>query len=336
MSRFSDPELKTFRLRYIIVAALAAAGGYWLADTAGLIFGLYISGSFLLLVLIQNRRREKALRRCSEEIDRILQGATEVCWEEYTEGELAILQNEIRKLTLELRDRAAALQEEKIELADFMADVSHQLRTPLTSVHLILSMLRNPSLTEEQRLSGIRELQQMMQRMDWLINSLLKMSRLDSNTAHMQKEPISVAAVVKKAADGLAVPMELREQTLELKIPPTASFSGDLSWSAEALGNIMKNCMEHTPSGGTITVEAEENPLYCRICIRDTGSGIEAEDLPHLFERFYRGKNANAESIGIGLALARMIITEQNGTVKAENHPEGGAQFTIRFYKDTV
>ncbi|MBQ7934866.1 MAG: HAMP domain-containing histidine kinase [Clostridia bacterium] len=336
MNWFRDPELRKYGVLYLLVAGLLSAGGWLLAEIPGLLWGILGSGCFLILIAMQTHRRYAAIRKFSREIDRILHGATEVHWDEYAEGELAILQNEVRKLTLELRDRAAALQEEKVELADFLADVSHQLRTPLTSVHLILSMLGNPALSPEQRLSSTRELQRMMQRMDWLIHSLLKMSRLDSNTAHMQKEPVLVSALVRKAADALAVPMELREQQLVLQIQEDASFMGDLAWSAEAVGNILKNCMEHTPMGGTVAVEAESNPLFCELRIRDTGKGIDPEDLPHLFERFYRGKNADAESIGIGLALSRMIIAEQNGTVKAENLPHGGAQFTIRFYKDTV
>ncbi|MBQ8600691.1 MAG: HAMP domain-containing histidine kinase [Clostridia bacterium] len=336
MNWFRDPELRKYGAFYLLTTLLALAGGWILAEEWGLWFSLLISGLFFLLIHLQTRKRYHAIRDFSREIDRILHGATQVHWEDYAEGELAILQNEVRKLTLELRDQASALQKEKVELADFLADISHQLRTPLTSVNLILSMLSNPALSTEQRFESTRELQRMMQRMDWLIHSLLKMSRLDSNTAYMQNEPVSVLALVRKAADGLAVPMELREQQLILDIPADASFMGDFSWSAEAIGNILKNCMEHTPAGGSVLVQAEMNPLFCEIRIRDTGKGIDPEDLPHLFERFYRGKNASAESIGIGLALCRMILAEQNGTVKAENRPEGGALFTVRFYKDII
>ncbi|MBQ6823731.1 MAG: HAMP domain-containing histidine kinase [Clostridia bacterium] len=336
MNSWMDREKRTFTLLYLACGLLLTAVCFWLGGwTVGLVAFLG-SVCFWLLIFWQLHRRERVLQQLARDLDRVLHGAAEVRWEQYAEGELAVLQTEVQKLTLELRDRAAALDEEKHQLADFLADISHQLRTPLTSVSLNLTLLRNPDLPVEQRLQSIRELQRMMQRMDWLINALLKMSKLDSNTAHLQKEPINVHRLVTKAADPLAVSMELRDQRLVLQMEEDVSFLGDPAWSVEAVGNILKNCVEHTPPGGTVTVEAEENALFCQIRIRDTGKGIDPADLPHLFERFYRGKNAGAESIGIGLALARMICAGQNGTLKAENLPEGGAAFTMRFYKSTV
>ena len=126
--------------------------------------------------------------------------------------------------------------------------------------------------------------------------------------------------------------MELRGQTL--RVEAEGNFTVDAAWTAEAVGNIVKNCMEHTPDGGTVTVRGVDNPLSTQIDITDTGPGISPEDLPHLFERFYQGEAS--QGFGIGLALARMIVTEQNGTLKAENRTEGGAKFTMRFFKGAV
>lgn len=330
-----DREKRTYGIIYGILSALAVGGGYYFGGSAGAVWAGLCCIFFCVAIALQLRRRILSIRQFSHDLNRVLHGAANVEWDQYNEGELAVLQNEIRKLTVELRDRAGALDQEKKELADYMADISHQLRTPLTSVNLILSMLKKPNLSEEQRLEIIRDLQRMMQRMDWLINALLKMSRLDSNTAVFKKERVSVRALIQKAAEPLAIPMELRGQQLVLDLQEVF-FEGDFAWSMEAVGNILKNCMEHTAFGGCVTVEATENPLYCQILIRDNGSGIDPEDLPHLFERFYRGKNADAQSIGIGLALSRMIVARQNGILKAENHPKGGACFTIQFYKSTV
>ena len=140
--------------------------------------------------------------------------------------------------------------------------------------------------------------------------------------------------LMDKACSPLLVPIELRGQELNIKAEGT--FTGDISWTCEAVGNIVKNCMEHTPEGGKLEITATENPIYSEIIITDSGCGISKDDLPHIFERFYKGDKSNDKSFGIGLALARMIITSQNGTVKAENRKEKGAKFTIRFYKVTV
>ena len=138
--------------------------------------------------------------------------------------------------------------------------------------------------------------------------------------------------VLEKSVAPLLIPMELRGQ--ELKIKAEGAFVGDLDWTCEAIGNVVKNCMEHTPEGGVVSIEATENLIYREIIIKDTGSGIASEDMPHVFERFYKGKNSSNKSFGIGLALARGIITNQNGMIKAENQKDSGAKFTIRFYKE--
>ena len=336
MGWFRNPELRLLLPLYLLAAAISVGGGFWAGGLRGV--GAALLSLFLLtgLFALQTGVRYRQIRAFSHDIDRILHGAEKVQWEHYAEGELAILQNEIRKLTLELRDQAGALQQDKRQLADFLADISHQLRTPLTSINLIISMLGKHDLPEEERLRSMRELQKLLQRMDWLIQSLLKMSRLDSNTAYLQKTPVSVSRLIEKAAEALAVPMDLRGQELILQIAEGAGFAGDFAWSCEAVGNILKNCMEHTPPGGAIRVEASENALFCEILISDNGSGIDPQDLPHLFERFYRGRDAGEQSIGFGLALSRMIVSRQNGTIRAENLPEGGARFILRFYKDII
>jgi signal transduction histidine kinase len=150
-----------------------------------------------------------------------------------------------------------------------------------------------------------------------------------------RRGPVSVKELIQKAADPLMIPMELRGQTLRVTVSDE-SFSGDADWTAEALGNILKNAMEHTPGGGEIAVNAVETALYTEITVRDNGEGFDPEDIPNLFRRFYKGKNASSDSIGIGLALARMIIASQNGTVTAGNTRDGGAEFVIRFYKSVV
>jgi signal transduction histidine kinase len=252
------------------------------------------------------------------------------------EGELNILRSDIYKMTIRLREQADALERDKRYLADSMADISHQLRTPLTSMHLALSLLSREETTQEQRYDLLRELSLLVSRMDTLISALLKISKIDAGTASFRSETVLVRQVVEEAAEVLAIPMELRGQTLSISIAPEVSFVGDPMWTAEALENILKNGMEHMDEGGTITVSATENGLLTEIVITDDGKGIAPEDLPHIFERFYRGKNDNSGGFGIGLSLSRMIITRQNGTIKVQNRKGGGTRFVIRFYKGVV
>lgn len=277
-------------------------------------------------------RRYRRLAQLAREIDHMLHNQIPIQFEKYREGELSILENELSKMTLKLSEQAAALADDKKFLADSMADISHQIRSPLTSSNLILSLLMEPDLPSVKRKKLLQELAQLLSRIDWLVESLLKMSKMDAGTVCFQQAPVNVRALIRQAAEPLMIPMELREQTFSIQEESGVEFTGDPAWSQEAILNILKNCMEHTPPGGCIQVFFSQNAIYTEIVIEDNGPGFDREDLPHLFERFYKGKNASSQSVGIGLALARMVVSRQNGTLKAENRPEGGARFTIKFY----
>lgn len=287
---------------------------------------------FIVVHLISVKKRYKRFAELSLDIDRILHGDNHVSLEKYEEGEIAILQSELYKMVNRLRQQQQSLQDDKIYLSDSIADISHQLRTPLTSINLLLTMLSEPDLTDEKKFEITHKLYEMLSRIDWLITTLLKISRLDAGTVKFRQENIPLAGLLGRSCSPLNIPIELRDQ--KLIINADGDFSGDISWTCEAVGNIVKNCMEHTPSGGTITINATDNPLYTEIIISDTGDGISEKDLPHIFERFYKGEDSDENSFGIGLALSRMIVTKQNGTLKAENN--SGAVFTMRFYKVTI
>lgn len=238
-------------------------------------------------------------------------------------------------MTVRLREQTDALAADKVRLTDAIADISHQLRTPLTSMNLTVSLLSEDGLSDERRLRLTRDLSRSLRRIDWLIDALLKISKIDAGTVEFRSERVSVAELIRRAAAPLMIPMELRGQELGIHAD-SEEYTGDMQWSVEAIGNILKNCVEHTPEGGSIEISAAENALFTEIVISDSGAGFEPGDIPHLFERFYRGKNADAASVGIGLALARTVIAAQNGTVAASNGKNGGAQFTVRFYKNIV
>lgn len=278
--------------------------------------------------------RYRKLQKLSDDLDDLLVSGKPLSIRNYNEGELSILSNQIQKMTLRLTEAADNLQEDKRCLADSLADISHQLRTPLTAMNLTAALLSAPELTEESRRERVMELKNLLHRTEWLVEALLKLSKLDAGTVRLAQDAVAVRELISRAAAPLAIAMDLRNQRLVIRCEEE-DFTGDLVWSAEALGNILKNCTEHTPEGGTITVCAHETALYTQIEVEDTGSGFDAGDIPHLFERFYKGANASENSYGIGLALARTIITAQNGTVQAMNG-ELGAKFVIKFYKQVI
>ncbi|MCH5200297.1 MAG: HAMP domain-containing histidine kinase [Oscillospiraceae bacterium] len=333
MKLLRNKEIVTSLLIYIGVSAAAVAGALFIGGGAAL-FVLIVCLVFISVFLVTSYRRYQSLSRLAAELDRILHGNENIDLERFSEGELSILQSEIYKMTVTLKEQSQKLREDKIFLADSIADISHQIRTPLTSMNIMLSLLAEADIDQERRQELIRELYGLLSGIDRLINMLLKMSRLDAGAVQFKKETISLNELIRTAVKPLLVSLELKGQSFEAQTE--GEFCGDAAWTCEAIGNIVKNCVEHTPEGGKITIAASENALYSEIIVSDNGNGIDKEDLPNIFKRFYKGKSSGADSFGIGLALAKMIVTGQNGTIKAENAAKGGAMFTVRFYKGVV
>ncbi len=280
-------------------------------------------------------KRIKEIERLSEKIDGILFRNEKMEMKEYREGELSVLASEIYKMTVRLREQADALQQDKEDLSELIADISHQLKTPLTSMGLISSIAASDNTTKEKRKELLNSQTLLIERMQWLISSLLKLSAIDAGTVKFSKEKISARELINKACEPFMISMDIKGQYLKI-ICDDETLEADLKWTAEAVGNVIKNCTEHTPDGGKVTVKAAENPLYTELIVSDTGSGISKKDLPHVFERFYKGENASSQSAGIGLSLARTITVSQGGTLTAANSKNGGAEFVFRFYRSVI
>lgn len=335
MFRYNAEVRKEYLVSFALAVVLSVAA-FFFSFYAGI--AVVVTFAILMMVrVIADSRRYRRMAELSDAIDRVLHGAEKVNFEEYQEGEVAILSSEIHKMVIRLREQAAQLLADKRFLSDSIADIAHQLRTPLTSMNIITDLFAVEDLPDEKRYDLLSEMMQSLNRIEWLINTLLKMSKLDADTVYFESKEYLVKDMVKRAADSLAVPLDVNNIALKIDVPEDAKVRGDMMWTCETVSNIIKNCMEHTPSGGRIDVIVKDTPIYCEIMIQDTGSGIDPEDIPHVFKRFYRGKVAVNSSIGIGLALGKMIIDRQNGTIRASNReePERGARFTIRLYKSS-
>ena len=265
-------------------------------------------------------------------MDKVLHGEDVFLISKEREGELSLLENEIQKMFISLREKNELLKKERAFLSDSMADISHQLRTPLTSINIIITLLQAEDLTREKRFELVSDLSKLTKRIDVLVTNLLKLSKIDAGTVSFEKKKVYVKDLVSQSFLPLEVAFDVREQKLTVNCGDEA-FKGDISWTAEALGNIFKNCSEYAGQGGTVTVTARETPMFTEIKVSDSGKGFSEKDIPHLFERFYKGENSSKDSYGIGLSLSKAIVTGQNGSIKAENAENGGAVFEIRFYK---
>ncbi len=251
------------------------------------------------------------------------------------EGNFSLLKNDLYKVTVRLREQAELLQRDKTALSNLIADISHQIKTPLTSMGVLADLLADDP-PEDVRRAFVERLGAQLGRIQWLITALLKLARLDAGTAAFKTEPVDVRRLVELALEPLQIPLEIKKQHVEVHGDDSASFIGDFNWSAEALTNVVKNCVDHTPEGGMIEIAYAANALYAEITVNDNGEGIAVVDLPNIFNRFYRGANAGENSVGIGLALAKAIFNAQGGDIAVHSQRGMGTSFEIRFFRGVV
>lgn len=290
---------------------------------------------FFVAITLYNKQRYQRIEALTSQIDELLHG-TQLPELAEEEGELAILANQIKKMTIRLQEQSSSLQKEKEHLSSSLTDIAHQLRTPLTTLTMIADFLSEPTLSQQRRIELTHELLSMLKRIDQLVTILLKIAKLEGQTVQYQPQQIPLNNLLTDALHPFLIPMELKDMSIQLEGDDTILLWTDPSWTQEAIGNIIKNCVEHSENNSYLNIDYTQNVLYTEIKITDTGGGIDSEDLPHIFERFYQGKNHHENSFGVGLSLARMIITQQNGQLTAKNTRAGGAEFTIRFYKNML
>ena len=295
----------------------------------------FLLGAILTLTFyIVTRRRYKKIADLNNYLSLVCAGNYMIDINDNTEGELSILKNNLYKVIVLLRSRNELLEKDKIYLADSLADISHQLKTPLTSLMVMVDLLKDEkNIDKQKQFISIIEIQ--ISKIKWLVENLLKLSKLDAGTIKFKKEKIDVLSVITKSLSPFLVQMEMKNISLETTINDF-SFTGDLNWTSEAVENIIKNCIEHTADYGKLNIETGVTNIYSYIKITDNGCGIKKKDLPHIFERFYQGENSSKESVGIGLALAKTIVENQGGTIDVTSEENVGTEFIIKFNKMVV
>lgn len=315
---------------FSLVVSAAGIGAVWAVSPLA---AAVCAGAFALLLAgygAFTAWRYRQLRRLTEYLAAVYAGGPVLDIRDNTEGELSILKNDLYKITVTLSQQAEQLTRDKTFLADSLGDISHQMKTPLTSALMMADLLADPALPRPRREEFLRRLTEQLERMQWLIATLLKLSRLDAGAAVFQKQPVELRQLVEKAARPLEVAMELWGVEFVLHCPADARWTGDESWTVQAVQNILKNCLETMSGGGVLTAEVTSDPLGWQLTVTDTGGGIAPEDLPHIFQRFYKGKNAGENSAGIGLAFAKAVVEKQGGRIAACNRDKG-ACFTVLF-----
>ena len=295
-------------------------------------------GMFLLILIFMGylRKRQEKLFVLEHYMDRIVSGDYNLELGNNSEDELSNLQNHIYKITLSLREQAARYKKQKIALVDSVEDISHQLKTPLTSASILLD-----NLTEDEdmplkiRKKFTREVARQVQGMNWLILSMLKLSRLDAGVVEMKQEEFLLYPILQEAAKNLEVLAELKE--VEILLPPkkdleSCVLKGDPTWNREAIQNIVKNGIEHSMEREKVTIQVDDNQVYTAITITNKGETISKEAQKQIFERHFSDANGSENSMGIGLPLAKAILEKQNGYLTVESE-HGETSFVMKYIK---
>ena len=281
-----------------------------------------------------------ALNKNEKEIKQIRQYIKDISNRNYTidlrslsESEISNLKDDIYKIVLELKEKAENLTTDRENLSNYLADISHQIRTPLMAItSMVDAIIENENSLDNSTRKFIYEISRQLNQINWLVDNLLKMAKLDTKTVEFIRENIRLKEFINKIENNLSVFLELKNQRLITNINDDIEIFVDAKWLTEAIENIIKNCIEHSNENSKIVVNASQNSIYTQIEIIDSGRGISKEDLPKIFDKFYKGKGASNNSFGIGLSLAKSIIENQNGEIQVESEEGKGTKFFIKLY----
>lgn len=288
----------------------------------------------ILIFYLYDKNKSKKIKEITKMISKINNRQFDIDINDFNEGELSILKNEISKTTTMLRQVADNSVKDKLNLKDSLGDISHQLKTPLTSITIMIdNILDNPDMNEKTRKKFLINIKREILNINFLVMSLLKLSKFDANVVKFNKESVYLKDIIIESIKNVSMIKELKNITIKVSGDDNIKLLCDFKWQVESITNILKNSIEHTSEYGTVEVNYSENKLYTRILIKDNGKGIDSDDLPHIFDRFYKGKNGSDDSFGIGLSLSKTIIEKEGGSITVKSTPNIGTIFTIKYLK---
>lgn len=293
---------------------------------------------FILILSIiffkYNHSESKKINEITKYIEEINRGNYKLNIEENTEDELSILKNELYKITIMLKEVAENSQKDKTTLKDSLSDISHQIKTPITSILIMLdNILSDENMPEDIKKDFIKDIKREIINIKFLVESILKLSKIDSNSIKFIKKEVFIKDIINEAVKNVSMLSELKNIEIIVSGDDSIKTICDLKWQVEAITNILKNCIEHSYENRKIYINYNQNNMYTELKIEDNGTGIDAKDLPHIFERFYKGKNSSKDSVGIGLALAKSIIEASNGLIDVKSKKDEGTIFEIKYFK---
>lgn len=293
-----------------------------------------LSAVIIIAFIKYNNRKDKKIQEITNYIEEINNKNYKLDIEDNTEDELSMLKNEIYKTTVMLKEVAENSVKDKVNLKDSLSDISHQLKTPLTSMSILVdNIMDNPEMDRNTRNEFIKDIRREIININFLVNSLLKLSKLDANSVHFINKDVYVNEILQDGIKNVSVLCDLKNINILTYGDKNIKINCDAKWQGEAITNILKNCVEHSYDNSKIEISFETNNVYTKIEIKDYGVGIDKCDLPHIFERFYKGKNSSCDSVGIGLALAKSIVESNNGMISVKSEVGKGSLFVIKYFR---
>ena len=292
--------------------------------------------TFITIIYIfvkSHLKSDKEIEKIIKCIEKINRKNYELDLDELSEDKLSILKQEIYKTTVMLKENADNSLKDKINLKNSLQDISHQLKTPLTSISIMLdNVIDNPDMDIDTRQDFVKQIKREINNITFLVQSILKLSKFEANTITFNREEVSVKKIINETVKNVSNLSDLKNIKIEINDKCKNKIKCDYKWQVEALTNILKNAVEYSYEGNKVIIDCEDNNVYTQIKIKDFGKGMDDEDILNIFKRFYKGKEANKDSVGIGLSLSKTIIEHDKGVVIVESQKGQGTTFIIKYF----